>query len=75
TEGKPKVVAVIAADGFDRGELLRLAASVERASEHPLAFAILNAAKEESIELRDVQNFDSPAGKGATGTVGGRKVV
>ncbi|MFT6669378.1 MAG: Cu+-exporting ATPase [Afipia broomeae] len=75
TEGKPKVVAVIAADGFDRGELLRLAASVERASEHPLAFAILNAAKEESIELRDVQNFDSPAGKGASGTVGGRKVV
>lgn len=75
TEGKPKVVAVIAADSFDRGELLRLAASVERASEHPLAFAILNAAKEESIELRDVQNFDSPAGKGASGTVGGRKVV
>ncbi|CAN5497800.1 heavy metal translocating P-type ATPase [soil metagenome] len=75
TEGKPKVVALVAADGFDRKELLRLAASVERASEHPLAFAILNAAKEEGIELRDVQNFDSPAGKGAIGTVDGRSVV
>ena len=75
TEGKPKVVAVVAADGFDRDELLRLAASVERGSEHPLAFAILNAAKEKSIELGDVRNFDSPAGKGASGTVDGRKVV
>jgi len=75
TEGKPKVVAIVAADGFERNELLRFAASVERASEHPLAFAILNAAKEESIELRDVQNFDSPVGKGAIGTVDGRRVV
>ncbi|MES2601181.1 MAG: heavy metal translocating P-type ATPase [Pseudomonadota bacterium] len=75
TEGKPKVVAVVAADGFARNELLRLAASVERASEHPLAFAILNAAKEESIELGDVQNFDSPVGKGAIGTVDGRRIV
>ncbi len=75
TEGKPKVVALVAVDGFERKELLRLAASVERASEHPLAFAILNAAKEDGIELRDVQNFDSPAGKGATGTVDGRVVV
>ncbi|HEX7791294.1 MAG TPA: heavy metal translocating P-type ATPase, partial [Afipia sp.] len=75
TEGKPKVVAVIAAEGFDHDELLRLAASVERGSEHPLAFAILNAAKEKNLELRDVQNFASPAGKGATGSVGGRAVV
>jgi Cu+-exporting ATPase len=75
TEGKPKVVAVVAAEGFERDELLRLAASVERASEHPLAFAILNAAKEEGIELHDVQNFDSPVGKGAIGTVDGRKIV
>jgi Cu+-exporting ATPase len=51
---------------------LRLAASVERGSEHPLAFAILNAAKEQGFELRDVQNFASPAGKGASGTVDGR---
>ncbi|HEX7884187.1 MAG TPA: heavy metal translocating P-type ATPase [Afipia sp.] len=75
TEGKPKVVAVVAVDGFTRGELLRLAASVERASEHPLAFAILNAAKEQSLELSDVQNFDSPSGKGAVGTVDGRSIV
>jgi Cu+-exporting ATPase len=75
TEGKPKVVAVVAADGFDRDEVLRLAASVERGSEHPLAFAILNAAKEQGIALGDVQNFDSPAGKGASGNVGGRGVV
>ena len=75
TEGKPKVVAVVPADGFESNELLRLAASVERASEHPLAFAILNAAKDESIELRDVQNFDSPVGKGALGTVDGRRIV
>ena len=75
TEGKPKVVAVVPADGFERNELLRLAASVERASEHPLAFAILNAAKDENIELRDVQNFDSPVGKGALGTVDGRRIV
>ena len=75
TEGKPKVVAVVAAEGFDRNELLRLAASVERASEHPLAFAILNAAKDEGLELREVRDFDSPAGKGASGTVDGRKVV
>ncbi|MGD9839695.1 MAG: heavy metal translocating P-type ATPase [Afipia sp.] len=75
TEGKPKVVAVVAADGIERSELLRLAASVERASEHPLAFAILNAAKDEGLALSDVQNFDSPAGKGATGTVDGRRIV
>ncbi|CAN5138078.1 heavy metal translocating P-type ATPase [soil metagenome] len=75
TEGKPKVVAVVAATGFERDELLRLAASVERGSEHPLAFAILKAAKEEGVALADVQNFDSPAGKGASGTVDDRKVV
>jgi Cu+-exporting ATPase len=75
TEGKPKVVAIVAADGFERDALLRLAASVERGSEHPLAFAILNAAKEQGLALAEVQNFDSPAGKGASGTVDGRKVV
>jgi Cu+-exporting ATPase len=75
TEGKPKVVAVVAASGIERSELLRLAASVERASEHPLAFAILNAAKEENLVLSDVQDFDSPVGKGAMGTVDGRRIV
>ena len=75
TEGKPKVVAVVVASGIERSELLRLAASVERASEHPLAFAILNAAKEENLALSDVQNFDSPVGKGAMGTADGRRIV
>ncbi|MBN9584920.1 MAG: cadmium-translocating P-type ATPase [Afipia sp.] len=75
TEGKPKVVAVLPAHGVARDDLLRLAASVERGSEHPLAFAILNAAKADNLELRDVQNFDSPAGKGASGTVDGRRIV
>ena len=75
TEGKPKVVAVVAADGIERGELLRLAASVERASEHPLAFAILNAAKDEGLALSDVQDFDSPVGKGAVGMVDARRIV
>ena len=75
TEGKPKVVAVVAAEGIERGELLRLAASVERASEHPLAFAILNAAKDEGLALSDVQDFDSPVGKGAVGMVDARRIV
>lgn len=75
TEGKPKVVAVVPAVGIERDELLRLAASVERGSEHPLAFAILTAAKEEGLALSDVQDFDSPVGKGAVGVVDGRRVV
>jgi len=75
TEGQPKVVAVLPAHGVARDDLLRLAASVERGSEHPLAFAILNAAKADNLDLRDVQNFDAPAGKGASGTVDGRRIV
>ncbi len=75
TEGKPKVVSVIPADGFEANELLRLAASVEQGSEHPLAQAILNAAKERQLALADVGGFASPSGKGATGTVDGRTVA
>jgi Cu+-exporting ATPase len=75
TEGKPKVVGVIAAEGYDESELLRLAASVERGSEHPLALAILNAAKERSLVLADVSGFASPSGKGATGTIAGKQVA
>jgi Cu+-exporting ATPase len=75
TEGKPKVVKVIAADGFDEDELLRLAASVERASEHPLALAIVKAAGERRLDVSDVSDFESPSGKGATGKVGGRTVA
>jgi P-type Cu+ transporter len=75
TEGKPKVVGVIASTEFDETKLLRLAASVERSSEHPLALAILNAAKERNLALADVGGFASPSGKGATGTVEGKQVA
>jgi Cu+-exporting ATPase len=75
TEGRPKVVAVIPLAGADENELLRLAASVERGSEHPLARAILNAAKERKLTLSHVSDFASPSGKGATGTVDGKSVA
>jgi P-type Cu+ transporter len=75
TEGRPKVVAVIPAAGWDESELLRLAASVERASEHPLAQAILNAAQERGLALSDARDFISPAGKGAIATVDGKRVA
>ncbi|MEA2818179.1 MAG: P-type Cu+ transporter [Bradyrhizobium sp.] len=75
TEGRPKVVAVIPAAGVDENELLRLAASVERGSEHPLARAILDAAQHRGLALSDVRDFTSPSGKGATATVEARKIA
>ncbi|MGB6746679.1 MAG: heavy metal translocating P-type ATPase [Xanthobacteraceae bacterium] len=75
TEGKPKVTAVIAAVEFGEAEVLRLAASVERGSEHPLAAAIVAAAAERNLATADVGDFDAPAGKGVIGTVDGRKVA
>jgi Cu+-exporting ATPase len=75
TEGKPKLVSIIAAEGLEEDELLRLAASVERGSEHPLATAILNAAKERSISLGPVSDFVSPSGKGARGAIDGKAVA
>jgi Cu+-exporting ATPase len=75
TEGKPKVVAIVAVKGFEESEILRLAASVERASEHPLADAIVRAAKERHLDLGKVEEFDSPTGKGATGKVDGKTIV
>ena len=75
TEGKPRVVAVVPVDGMNDAELLRLAASVEKASEHPLAHAIMEAAAERKIVLVDVTDFDAPTGKGAIGTVDNRKIV
>jgi Cu+-exporting ATPase len=74
TEGKPKVISVVSAPGFDEREILRLAASVERSSEHPLADAIVRAASERKLTLAAVDGFDSPTGKGATGKVEGRTV-
>ena len=69
TEGKPKVVAVTPAEGFDEAQVLRLAASVERGSEHPLAAAIVAAAAERKLDLAPVRGFDAPAGKGVIGMV------
>ncbi|WP_332766569.1 heavy metal translocating P-type ATPase [Phenylobacterium sp.] len=73
TEGKPKVTAIRPEPGFEEAELLRLAASLERSSEHPLARAIVAAAK--GIELSEASAFDSPVGKGVLGRVDGRDVV
>src|SRR5262249_57161628 len=60
TEGKPKVTAVVAAAGFDQNEVLRLAASVEQASDHPLALAIVAAAPEPALQLAALAELDSP---------------
>ncbi len=75
TEGRPKVVAVVAAAGLDENEVLRLAAGVERASEHPLARAIVEAAGARKLAVPQVTEFDSPTGKGVTGAVERRRVV
>jgi len=72
TEGKPRVVAVVPTEGFDEATVLRLAASLERSSEHPLAAAIANSAQERRTPLEPVTDFVSLTGKGVTGTVGGR---
>ncbi|HEV8389642.1 MAG TPA: copper-translocating P-type ATPase, partial [Dongiaceae bacterium] len=75
TLGKPKVIAIHPAQRFDEAEILRLAASLENASEHPLAAAIVNAAKERSIALAGVSDFDSPTGKGVLGKVEGHSIA
>jgi Cu+-exporting ATPase len=75
TEGKPALTAIVPAPGFVEAELLRVAAAVESASEHPLGLAIVRAAQERALPLPPVSDFDSPAGRGALGTVEGQKVV
>jgi Cu+-exporting ATPase len=75
SEGKPKVTATVAATGFGESEILRLAASVELASEHPLAAAIVRSARERQLELGKVEEFDSPTGKGASGKVDGKSIL
>ncbi len=75
TEGKPRVTAVRPARGFDADALLRLAASLERSSEHPLASAVVAAAGEKGLALVDPTDFDAPAGKGVVGKVEGRAVA
>lgn len=74
TEGKPTVTKIVAANGFEENELLSLAASLEQGSEHPLAHAIVMAAKDKGLELTPVDGFDSPTGKGVLGQVEGRDV-
>ncbi|MBE7201018.1 MAG: heavy metal translocating P-type ATPase [Parafilimonas terrae] len=75
TEGRPAVTRVVPAAGFDEATVLRLSASVERASEHPLAVAIVKATEARGIATASVAEFDSPTGKGALGTVEGRRVA
>jgi P-type Cu+ transporter len=75
TEGKPNLVSVMALNGFDERELLRLTASLERGSEHPLAAAIVSGAQERGIELTKAESFDSLTGKGLKGKVDGRSVI
>jgi Cu+-exporting ATPase len=75
TEGKPRLVSVAAAAGSTEEEVLRFAAAVERASEHPLAAAILLGAEERKIRPEKAEEFHSVTGKGVTGTIGGRAVA
>lgn len=75
TEGKPKLVSVVAVKPFTDGELLRLAASLERGSEHPLAAAIVEGSAEKNIKLSAVQDFKSVTGKGVLGNIDGRQVI
>ena len=75
TEGKPKLVSVVTTSGIDEATLLRLAASLERSSEHPLAAAIVGGAQERGLELVEATGFDSITGKGVRGEVDGRTVL
>jgi Cu+-exporting ATPase len=75
TEGRPSLSAVAPVDGIDEGELLHLAASLERGSEHPLAAAIVSGARERGIEISRAEDFDSHPGKGVSGRVEGHSVA
>jgi Cu+-exporting ATPase len=75
TEGKPRLVTIEPVTGFDASTLLRLTASLEHVSEHPLAAAIVAGARERKVTLADVAGFESVTGKGVAGTVDGRRVA
>ncbi|MCP5093896.1 MAG: HAD-IC family P-type ATPase, partial [Gammaproteobacteria bacterium] len=75
TQGKPRLVSVKAVGGFDEATVLQLAASLERASEHPLAEAIVGGAEETGITLTDTERFESITGQGVTGSIDGRSVA
>src|SRR5439155_23171045 len=72
TEGRPRLVAAVTSPGFGEADLLRLAASLERGSEHPLAQAVLEAARERGLALSEPERFAAPAGLGLSGRVDGR---
>ncbi|ATU94481.1 heavy metal translocating P-type ATPase [Phyllobacterium zundukense] len=75
TEGKPKLTDVLVVNGFEESDLLALAASLEKGSEHPLAEAIVEGANERGVKLSNVADFDAITGKGVTGEVSGKTVV
>jgi Cu+-exporting ATPase len=75
TEGKPRLISVVAAEGRNESELIRLVASLEQGSEHPLASAVVAAAKERHLSLSEVRDFQSFTGQGVRGTVENRVVV
>ncbi len=75
TKGRPEVTDVVAGEGFSRDEVLLYAATVESASEHPLAGAIVEAARASGLELPEVEKFAAVAGKGVQGEIGGRRVL
>ncbi|MGA8346897.1 MAG: heavy metal translocating P-type ATPase, partial [Isosphaeraceae bacterium] len=75
TEGKPRLAAVEPANGFTAEDILRLAAGLERGSEHPLAAAIIKGAEEKHLSIPTAQDFQSVTGKGVTGTIEGRKAA
>jgi Cu+-exporting ATPase len=75
TEGKPAVIAIETIDGFDKDEVLRLAASLERSSEHPLALAIVREAEAKGLVVSEPGDVDQPVGKGITGTVDGHRLL
>ena len=75
TEGKPRLTAVVAAEGFDEGSVLQWAASMEKSSEHPLAEAVLSGAKEKGVQPIETEGFQSITGKGVTGAVRGRQIA
>ena len=75
TEGKPSVARIVPAAGFDEKVVMRVAAAVERASEHPLGQAIVQAATDAGLSIPDVRDFEAPVGRGVSGTVEGCRVV
>jgi Cu+-exporting ATPase len=75
TEGKPQVTKLVAANGLSEADLMRFAGGIEKGSEHPLAHAILEKAKAMDLKLPDAEGFDSPNGKGVTGSIDGQRVL